>query len=318
MDTSVSSFRRHFLERVGKPLKTSVSLKNYSHFRIGGKAEGFFEAHSVKDLTQGVEVARKHSFPYFIIGGGFNILFDDKGFRGLIIKNAVSGIKAKDKVVECWSGTFLEELIHFCKERGLAGLEFFAGIPGTVGGAVCSNAGAFGKEVGNYVQKASLLDREGKKFEVGREYFSFGYRQSGIQKTLDIVLNVSFGLDKGSSVDIKKRMDEILQEREKKHPPKHIACAGSYFKNPVLSSGEKVPAAELLEKVGAKKLEVGGASVHPSHANFIFNRRNASSGDVLQLASELKRRVREKFGVELEEEVTYLPEKISGSSPGRE
>lgn len=314
----MSSFRKDFSDRVGKPLKTSVPLKNYSHFRIGGEADSFFEAHGLKELTESVRAARVHSVPHFIIGGGCNILFDDKGFRGLIIKNDVCGMKSEDKVAEAYSGTPLREIVHFCEKKGLAGLEFLAGIPGTVGGAVAGNAGAFGKEVGDCLHRATLLDRKGQEFEAGKEYFSFGYRRSLIQKTKDIVLNVSFELRKENSEDIKKRINEILEEREKKHPPEDIACAGSYFKNPVLPSGEKVPAAELLERVGSKKLEIGGASVHSSHANFIFNRKDASARDVLRLASELKRRVREKFGIELKEEVIYLPEKISSSLPERE
>jgi UDP-N-acetylmuramate dehydrogenase len=286
-----------------------VFLRDHSNFRIGGEADYFFEATSIKELVSSIHVAREHSFPYYIIGGGNNILFDDNGFRGLIIKNGAKGIKqgGKKTEIEVLSGTLLKDLLQFLVEKGLSNLEFLAGIPGTIGGAVFGNAGAFEQSTGNFLLEAVLLDEKGKQVKVKRDYFEFSYRQSVLRKKQDILLKAVFELKEGGKDRIKALMDEKLEERENKHPPQSIACAGSYFKNPVLPGEEKIPAATLLEKVGAKKMRVGGAAVYSGHSNFIINQKQASARDVIQLAEKLKYLVREKFGVDLEEEVIFLP-----------
>ena len=304
-----AGFFEHFLENVGKPLKKSVLLKDHSNFRIGGKADYFFEATSILELVTSILLAREHSFPYYIIGGGNNILFDDDGFRGLIIKNGVKGIKQRGEKaeIEAFSGTPLRDLLQFSIEEGLSGFEFLAGIPGTVGGAVFGNAGAFDQSIGNFLKDAEILGGKGERVKVKRDYFEFSYRQSILSKKHDVLLKAVFELHHGKKEEIKAHIEENLKKRKRNHPPEGVACAGSYFKNPVLPEGRKVPAAYLLDKVGAKKMREGGAAVYPGHANFIVNQGNASAQDVFRIAQELKRRVRERFGVELEEEVIFLP-----------
>jgi UDP-N-acetylmuramate dehydrogenase len=300
---------RIFSDQVGLPLRSSVFLRDHSNFRIGGEADYFFEATSIKELVSSIHVAREHSFPYYIIGGGNNILFDDNGFRGLIIKNGAKGIKQgrKETEIEVLSGTPLKDLLQFLVEKELSNLEFLAGIPGTIGGAVFGNAGAFEQSIGDFLLGAVLLSEKGKQVKVQRDYFEFSYRQSVLRKKQEILLKAVFELKKGGKDRIKALMDENLKKRENKHPSHSIKCAGSYFKNPVLPSGEKIPAATLLEKVGAKNMRVGGAAVYSGHSNFIINQKQASARDVIQLAEKLKYLVREKFGVDLEEEVIFLP-----------
>jgi len=301
-----------FLDIVGKPLEQSVQLCEHSNFRIGGSADYFFKATSALDFVKTIRLARENSLPYYIIGEGCNLLFDDMGFRGLIIKNCAIGIKRIGKgKIEVFSGTSLYDLLQFCVDKGLGGLEFLAGIPGTVGGAVFGNAGAFGQDIGKFLKEAVLLNEKGEEIKVKREYFEFGYRQSLLKKKHEVLLKVVFGLQEEEGERIKAKIEENLEKRKKKHPPLDIACAGSYFKNPILPKGKKVPAAYLLDQVGAKNLEIGGARVYSAHANFIINQEGASAKDVLCLASELKRRVKEKFDVELEEEVIFLPAESS-------
>jgi len=302
-------FQGHFLDNVGKPLKKSVLLRDYSNFKIGGEADYFFEATSITELVKSILLAREHSFPYFIIGGGYNLLFDDDGFRGLIIKNSVKGIKqmGNKAEIEALAGTPLRDLIQFSIDKGLSGFEFLAGIPGTVGGAVFSNAGAFGNSIGKFLKDAEILSREGKRVKVKKDYFEFRYRHSALSKKYDVFLRAVFELHQREKEEIKARIEENLEKRRSNHPPEDVACAGSYFKNPVLPDGRRVPAAHFLDKVGAKNMRIGGAAVYGGHANFIINKEKASTQDVLRLAQELKRRVRERFGVELEEEVIFLP-----------
>ncbi|MFC2169773.1 UDP-N-acetylmuramate dehydrogenase [Acidobacteriota bacterium] len=296
-----------FLDYVGKPLRQAVHLSGVSSFRIGGIADFFFEAFSTSEFLKAIGFAREYRLPYYVIGGGYNLLFDDDGYRGLIVKNSLKGIKRKGNLeIEVASGVSLKELLQFCLRESLSGLEFLAGIPGTVGGAVFGNAGAFNQSLGTFLKKAVIIDTKIKEVVVDQEYFKFGYRQSFLKKKHVFLLKVVFRLFTGSKNKIENKICENLKKREKKHPPQDVACAGSYFKNPVFPDGRKVAAAALLDQVGAKKRKVGGAFVHPDHANFITNLDNASAKDVLQLAFELKKSVREKFGVELEEEVIFL------------
>lgn len=298
-----------FLESIGRPLRQSVLLKDHSNFRIGGAADYFFEACSILELVKTVSLARECSVSYYVIGGGYNILFDDQGFRGMILKNAVKGVRQMGKKgeMEVLSGTNLKDWVRFCEEKGLSGIEFLAGIPGTAGGAVFGNAGAFGENIGNFLKEALLLNEKGEEVSVKKEYFNFNYRHSFLKQKHNLLLKAVFLLKEGKREKIKVRIEENLKKRREKHPPEAAACAGSYFKNPVFPDGEKVAAASLLDQVGAEALQVGGAAVYPSHSNFIINLGEASCRDVLSLASELKKRVKEKYGIELEEEVIFLP-----------
>jgi UDP-N-acetylmuramate dehydrogenase len=302
-----ADFPAVFLDKVRKPLKESESLKDHSNFRIGGRASYFFEASTIQELVASILLARSTSIPYYLIGGGNNLLFDDDGFPGLIIKNAAAGRDRSGKTeIETFSGSLLSEMLQFSIKEELTGFEFLAGIPGTIGGAVFGNAGAFDQSIGDFLKEAMILKQEGEQVIVKRDYFEFGYRQSILKKRHEILLQAVFELDEGEKDKIKARIEANLEVRRTKHPPEGTAYAGSYFKNVILPDGKKVPAGYYLEKVGAKNMRVGGAIVYPGHANFIINQGNASAQDVRRLAQELKRRVKEEFGVELEEEVIFL------------
>ncbi|MCJ7579999.1 MAG: FAD-binding protein, partial [Candidatus Aminicenantes bacterium] len=159
MSSANMDFEAKFLESVGKPLHKNVSLREFSHFRIGGKADYFFEATSTSELSETICLARDFQIPFYVIGGGYNMLFSDQGYRGLILKNSVQGIsKLQDAEIEVYSGTSLQKVLNFCTENNLSGLEFMAGIPGTVGGAVFGNAGAFKQNIGECLKRAVILD----------------------------------------------------------------------------------------------------------------------------------------------------------------
>ncbi|MCX7973492.1 MAG: UDP-N-acetylmuramate dehydrogenase [Candidatus Aminicenantes bacterium] len=296
-----------FLALVGRSLQTSVSLKEHSTFRIGGPADFFFEAYNLEELKQAVLFARDQKIPVYVIGGGSNILFADEGYRGLIIKNSSRGIKVflESLEIEALSGTKLSELVDFAAQSGLSGLEFMAGIPGTVGGAVWGNAGAFGRNIGDILVSAYIWEA-GEERKVKRDFFDFGYRSSSLKKRRSLLLSARFKVEKETSETVQKRVNDILSLRRLKHPPAGTASAGSFFKNIFMPDGQKIAAGLLLDQAGVKGLRCGDAQVYPRHANFIINLGQAKAADVLTLAAEMKGRVKEKFGLELEEEVIYL------------
>jgi UDP-N-acetylmuramate dehydrogenase len=307
-----ASIPRLFRQEVKRALRRSVSLRLYSNFKIGGRADFFFAARSTGDLQSSIRFAHSHGLPFYVIGSGTNILFDDEGFRGLIIKSEVQGIdRLKEGRVEALSGSVLSDLLDFAAAEGLRGLEFAAGIPGTVGGAIFGNAGAFGRCIGDVLEEAVLLDGQGREFLANKKYFEFGYRHSSLKKTHLTLLKAVFQLKKADKEKIKADIEKNLKKRKLRHPSSQTAYAGSYFKNPILADGTKVAAGYLLEKAGAKRLKVGDAAVFPRHANFIINLGRAKARDVLLLAQELKARIKTEFGVELEEEVIYLPANFS-------
>jgi UDP-N-acetylmuramate dehydrogenase len=297
-----------FFKKTGSSLRRNVSLAGYSSFRIGGRADYFLEALGIEDLKKAVSTARFCSLPFYVIGGGYNILFSDLGFRGLVIRNRSDRISLHGRSsVEVDSGASLERLLQFCLKEGLSGLEFLAGIPGTVGGAVFGNAGAFKQCIGDFLERAFLWTAGGEERTVNREDLHFDYRDSVLKKTGDLLLGAVFRLTKGDTGEIRSRMEENIGWRENRHPSGEVACAGSYFKNPDLPDGKKVAAARLLDEAGVKGLSRGDAVVSKKHANFIINQGRATASDVRCLAEEMKKRVRDKFRIELREEVIFLP-----------
>lgn len=314
MEDKKAVFSKIFLQSVGKKLELDVSLSKHCNFGVGGKADYFFQAKSLDELITALKKAIEEKIDFRVIGGGYNIIFDDNGFRGLIIKNKASRIKLKGNgLLEVDAGTSIADLVEFTRIHGLSGLEFMAGIPGTVGGAVYGNAGAFGEGIGSRVQKGWLISVQGKEKVLKGEDLYFGYRWSILKSSKEILLKVLLLLRKDSSDSVAARINENLKLRKQKLPPSNLACGGSFFKNPELPSGKKVAAAYLLEQVGAKGIRLGGAVVYKGHANFIYNRGGATAGDIMALSAILKERVKKKFGIELEEEVNFLPANPSGS-----
>ncbi len=303
-----SLFREAFVERLGASLSENVPLSAISSFGIGGPADLFFEARTEDELSAAVALAVEERYPFFVIGGGNNLLFDDAGYRGVIIRNRLEGLVPGHGRLTVLSGTGLPCVLHEALNASLTGLEFLAGIPGTVGGAVYGNAGAYGASIGDILESATILRTDGRKETLTRADLGFGYRDSVLKTAAGagIVLSASLLCSPGDSRESEAKIREILEKRRTRHPPLGTACAGSYFKNSCAATGRRIAAGQLLEQAGARGLAVGDAAVYDKHCNFIINKGNAGSKDVLALAEQLKDRVYRAFGVRLEEEVITL------------
>ncbi|MFQ6008083.1 MAG: UDP-N-acetylmuramate dehydrogenase [Candidatus Zixiibacteriota bacterium] len=293
---------------LGSRLEFDKELAPFTSFKTGGPAKYFYSAQTVDDIVRAVKAAREYSLPYFILGGGSNVLVSDQGFDGLIVKVDVTGISLIGETeVECGAGEELMSLVNFCAENSLTGLEFASGIWGTVGGAIYGNAGAYGGEIGSVLAEVVVVDRNGNIKTVDRAYCRFGYRDSYLKTTGEVVVKARFRFKKGDKQQVRQQVAKILSLRRSKHPADGMS-AGCFFKNipdPNQEHG-KIPAGCLLEQVGAKQLAVGGAKVFEGHANIIVNTGTATSQDIRRLADLLKRKVLERFGIELQEEVIPL------------
>jgi UDP-N-acetylmuramate dehydrogenase len=301
-----STFREAFLEKLGASPSENVPLSAMSSFGIGGPADLFFEARTESELEAAVSLAVTERFPFYVIGGGNNLLFDDAGYRGIIIRNRLEGLVRQENRMSVLSGTGLPRILREALDASLCGLEFLAGIPGTLGGAIYGNAGAYGWSIGEVLETATILRPGGERKTLSRDELGFGYRDSVLKKTGGIVLSATLLCSPGDSVQSEAKIRDILEKRRTKHPPLGTACAGSYFKNSCSATGERIAAGKLLELAGAKGLAVGDAAVYDEHCNFIINKGNAKSSDVLALAEELRDKVYKAFGIRLEEEVITL------------
>lgn len=302
-----------FQEAVGKPPERDVPLRELSSFRIGGPADLFFEAATGAELAAATGFARRTGVPWYVIGGGYNILFADEGYRGLIVRNRTQGLEpgpGPDEVAAL-SGTPLNRLLQYALDGGVEGMGFLAGIPGTVGGALYGNAGAFGRAMSDIFIRATCLGDDGAERPLTPEDMAFGYRHSALKARPAVVLSAVLRAVPGDPERVRKAVRENLECRRERQPAWGTPCAGSYFKNPVLADGKKVPAGRLLEEAGAKALRVGDAAVFAGHANFLINLGGATAADILALAAELRKRVKENSGIDLEEEVIYLPAAVS-------
>lgn len=287
----------------GKVLRDEL-LSEYTSFGTGGMADLFVEVGTLVELAQAVRLADENDIPRFVIGGGSNLLVSDDGYRGLIILNRIQHLAVQGNEIICGAGEVLDRVVDFATECSLTGFEFAAGIWGVIGGAIYGNAGAFGSQIGSLLKSAEIVDAKGNTRTVGRDYFDFRYRSSNLKKSCEVVGMATFIMDKGEPSEIKKRTDEIRQLRQRKHPV--IAnSAGCIFKNiedPSQPLG-KLPAGKLLDDVGVKELHVGGAAVFEEHANIIINTGQATSKDIRNLADIMKKKVKDRFDIELQEEI---------------
>ncbi len=291
----------------GPDLEFSRELASLTSFGTGGRARYFISCSSADEIARAIAGAKRLDIPFFLIGGGSNLLVADSGYDGLIIKVEVHGMKVlPDSTIDCGAGEDLMALVNFSTENSLAGMEFAAGIWGTVGGAVYGNAGAFGGEIGQVLTEAIIVTHDGIIKVVPAEYCRFAYRDSYLKKTHEVVVSIKLRLKPGKREEIAQRVQDILAQREEKHPTRNTA--GCFFKN-ILDPKEKygkLPAGRLLEEIGAKQLQIGGARVFERHANIIVNTGNATSADIRRLADLMKQKVFDKFGIVLEEEVQQL------------
>lgn len=294
-------------------------LSKHTTLKLGGPARYFSEAHSEQELKELLDYAQGNGVSYCVIGEGSNLLVSDEGFDGLIIKNSIKGISVKDSTLSVKSGTRLQDLVDFGNNNGFSGFEHLTGIPGTVGGAIYGNAGAYGQIISDKLIRVKILRRE-KTSWLNRENCGFAYRDSAFKKGNSIILEAEFRLDKDSAEKLKAESAQILKERLKKYLP-GIMCPGSFFKN-VLESDltkeqlvkipkekilyGKIPAGYLLEMVGAKGKQLGKIKVADYHGNLFINLGGGTSRDFYILAMEYRDKVKEKFGIEFQPEVQLI------------
>jgi len=284
-----------------------VPLRDLTTFRIGGPATGVCEIKTPTDARKFQLFAQEHDLPFYTLGGGSNILADDAGFNGLILKIKIDSFEVDGESVRVGAGLNFDQMIAQTLGERLTGLEFASGIPGTVGGAVVGNAGCYGHEISEFILAATVLRPDGRLETIGPEEMGFRYRHSDLKESSDLLMNVVLKLDRGDITRAWETREEKIEIRRQKHPIRR-PCAGSYFKNlaPQNLGGNRRAAGELLELAGAKSLRVGDAAVYEKHANIIVNEGRATSSDVLALANLMKDAVLAKFGLRLQEEVRYL------------
>jgi len=285
-------------------VKLNEPLAYHTTFKIGGPADLFYEAKNEEELIKVVSITRKIRTPFFILGNGSKLLVGDKGFRGLVIKNKNKKIEIEEESetpkVVAGSGLYIEDLTRELQKKSIGGLEFMVGIPATVGGAVRGNAGAWQQAIGDKITRVRILTSEGKTKWLKKAECEFAYRQSRFKRTDEIILEVEFILEKEDQKDIEKKIAENLEKR--KNQPKEPSV-GCIFVNPKPKS-----AGELIEKCGLKGVTIGGAQISPKHANFIVNLGGAKADDVVGLITLARQKVKEKFGIELEEEIVRIGE----------
>ena len=309
----------NILDDSGIKYQKDISLKEYTTTKVGGPAKYLVTVEKEDDLEKVFGIVINNKINYLIIGGGSNLLVSDDGFDGVVIVNRVYGIKLKDNKVYVKSGTFLSQLVIFSVNSSLSGMEELIGIPGTVGGGIYGNAGAYGKSTTDNLEKVKVTDGI-KTFWVSKEDLEFSYRDSNFKRDKKLILEAVFNLKKGDKNIIEENYKKILEDRQKKYD-KGIYCPGSFFRNieaknlskEILSKIPeekiifgKVPAGYLLETVDASGLKVGDVEVSEKHANFFINKGKGFAKDFYDLAMLLKQKVFDKFGISLEPEVQII------------
>ena len=311
----------------GERLKQREPLAKHVNIRIGGPADFYLEAKSSDEIVAAVEAALADGLAYVVLGGGSNTLPSDDGFRGLVIQAANRGWRIEDERVYAEAGVPSAFLARKTAEAGLTGLEWAISLPGTIGGAVRGNAGCFGGEAKDVVVSVDILRvSEGKasRAVLTNEDCRFGYRDSVFKRIGDVVLDVELELSSAAKEECQARLDAVLSKR-KLEQPSDSPSAGCMFKNfefrdiaeiaklqasldvpEEFVRAKRIPAGWLIEQADLKGASIGGAQVSSKHGNFLQNRGDATASDVLQLISMIKMRIRDAYGVQLEEEVQLL------------
>lgn len=276
-------------------------MAKHTSMEVGGPAAFFFQPSSEDDLLFLMKVLGEEKFPYYIKGNGSNLIFQDEGFDGAVIEiRRMQNVTITDDVVCAEAGILLKDLSALIEEASLTGFEFASGIPGSLGGAVCMNAGAYDGEMKDIIRSVRVMNREGEILEKSCEEMAFSYRKSLCSSGDYIVLSAVLQLAKGNQEDISAKIADLTARREEKQPLEYPSC-GSVFKRP-----EGYFAGKLISDAGLKGYRIGGAQVSEKHAGFIINTGGAKAQDVLDLIAYVQKEVQEKFGVSLECEVKIL------------
>lgn len=299
------------LSRAGCRVQPDVALKDFTTFRLGGPCRAVVTCSDEDSLVRAVTLLAGAGEPFLLIGGGSNLLVADEGYDGVIVRSAAEALAVRREgvMLEVSGCSPLDPLAAYAVEQGLDGLTYASGIPGTVGGAVAGNAGAFGKQIGDAVVSVRLMDVCGNVRSAPASELGFAYRQSRLQETGETVLSVQLQLVAGDAAELRRQRQDILALRREKHPDwRVLPTAGSFFKNvePTSSAGRRQAAGWFLEQVGAKTMRVGGARVFEKHANIIVAEPGCRARDVVELSRRMSEAVRRQFGLDLVREVRLI------------
>ena len=283
-------------------IRLQEPMAGHTTFRIGGPADCFLELENEEQLKKVRRYLELTGVSFFVLGNGSNLLVNDTGYRGIILQvgSKMNGISVQGNRVIAKAGATLVQAARTAMEHGLSGLEFASGIPGTVGGGVVMNAGAYGGEMSQAVVQVNVVSRDGEILEMDNETMEFGYRSSVIKHSPFIVTEVTFCLDRDDKDVIKGRMEELAMRRREKQPLESPS-AGSTFKRP-----EGHFAGKLIMEAGLKGFRIGGAQVSEKHCGFVVNTGNATAQDVRDVMTAVQNRVKGQFGVELEPEIIFV------------
>jgi len=311
---------RRLAEIPNVQVSAGVLLAGHTRFGIGGPADVYAQTAREESFLEALGVARSSGLDYAVIGSGANLIVSGQGFRGIVLRFSGDRISGEGERIVVEAGAELQSLVDFAIGRGRKGLETLAGIPGWVGGAIYGNAGAYGHSISEVVRRVRFADGERVRTFESQEC-EFSYRESIFKRRKEwIIFSAELALETADAGELRRTAEEILAVRNQKFPPA-MKCAGSIFKNLLFEElpasaarmvpGEvvregKVPAAYFLEQAGAKGVSRGDIRVADYHANLIYNAGAGRAQDLVELIAELKARVRERFGLELEEEVQYL------------
>lgn len=317
MEEKVAKLKEKFGERV----EEDVNFSDLTTVKIGGPARVLFRVESVEELREVVEVAKEIDIPFFVMGGGSNLLVADEGLDKLVIKIEIGGVRVEEGRVVAGAGATLQELVDFSVEQGLSGLQLMTGIPGMVGGAIYGNAGAYGQTISDRIVAVKCLDPDTlETIHLGKDECGFDYRESDFKRNGLIVVEASFALEAGDKDRLVEEKRRTLETREKKYKP-GILCPGSFFKNLITSQVPKealemlppredtygkLPAYIFIEELGLKGKRVGDIEIASFHGNLFINLGEGKAKDFWDLAKECFDKTKEKYGVELEPEVQLV------------
>ncbi|NLJ87942.1 MAG: UDP-N-acetylmuramate dehydrogenase [Epulopiscium sp.] len=294
-----------FLEYIPKELiKIDEPMKKHTTFKIGGPVDIFISPSNKEQIKYALKICRENEIPFYLMGNGSNLLVRDKGFRGVIIQifKNMSKVEITEDKVWAEAGILLSSLANKIKDNSLTGFEFAAGIPGTLGGAVYMNAGAYDGEIKQVLENAELLDENGNEIVLSNEELELGYRTSILQRNNYILLSARLKLKKGNKKEIEEKMNYLAQQRADKQPI-NMPSAGSTFKRP-----PGYYAGKLIMDSGLRGYCIGGAEVSQKHCGFIINKDNATAKDVIDLIEFVQGTVYDKYCVKMEPEIKIIGE----------
>lgn len=290
-------------ERVSdKNILLDEPMMKHTTFRVGGPAKAFVSVDTEKQLSEIIPFLIKVEEPYYVVGNGSNILVGDRGYNGVILEigSKFNKITVNDNTITVQAGALMSSVARIALENGLTGFEFASGIPGTMGGGVVMNAGAYGGELKDVVKSVKVMTPEGELINLSGEDMKFGYRSSVIKTGPYIAIEITIELQKGNKDEIEEKMRSLNEQRRSKQPLE-FPSAGSTFKRP-----EGYFAGKLIMDTGLRGFSIGGAAVSEKHCGFVINKKNATAIDIYEVITEVQERVYDKFGVHLEPEIIFL------------